>query len=144
MKLLAISFAVAIIISACDKDTENPNCQDILIDVANANNLPADPFTIEDVKVEGDILTVETTYGGGCGDVEFVLVGSSSLLYSNPPQAVLTISFSDHDPCKALQKREICFDLSKLAEVLKDGNQNSSGTVNLRISGHEPLVPYSY
>jgi hypothetical protein len=70
------------------------------------------PFSYDTLYVSGDSLYATVNYGGGCGEHKFILESAGFLLKSLPPKQPLRIVHrSDGDPCRALIKEEISFDL---------------------------------
>jgi hypothetical protein len=145
MKFLTLaSLSMAVLLLACDDSDQTPvSGSQILIVDSNAG-FPTDELRVESIRVDRDILTAEVRYGGGCGDIEFKLLGYSGFMESIPVQSRLTVSFKDEDPCEALLSRTIQFNLRPLAEKYKKAYRTNSGTILLRIDDYEPLVRYTF
>jgi hypothetical protein len=152
MKALAISISLCfILLTSCDTSTPLNDalltaldgCEEIIINDDN-DVFPDDPLFIQDAVVNNNTLQLTVQYGGGCGDVEFKLIGDALFMESNPVQSPIALSLKDKDWCKALITTELCYDLSALATLYRNSYQTSSGTIILRIEGFEPLVYYSF
>lgn len=57
----------------------------------------SDPFSFEEVMIEGNCLKVSVSYGGGCKDVNFELYQASEIMESYPPQMNLFLKLEDDD-----------------------------------------------
>lgn len=73
-----------------------------------------DAFTIDEVSLEGNILTVVVQYSGGCKDHEFKLFSNQRYMKSMPPQLPLYLEHeANDDNCRALIMQTLKFDVSK-------------------------------
>lgn len=77
-----------------------------------------DFVAIEAAGLKGDKLIIDVIYGGGCvPQHSFQLNWDGALLKSNPAQVVLELSHNANgDPCRALLRERLQFDLSVLIE----------------------------
>ncbi|MGD9899892.1 MAG: hypothetical protein AB7T22_12275 [Calditrichaceae bacterium] len=109
-----------------------------------------DPVSLEDVSMSGDTLKLEISYSGGCKEHEFLLYVSKDFAESYPVQASVYLSHnSNDDRCKALIRKDLCFNLSLLKEEYwKLYNDNGPIDLNLFAPGttdaHMPLIRYSF
>lgn len=95
---------------------------------------PRDPVTITRTTIEGDSLTVEVTYGGGCGTHAFALVSDGAWMESSPVQVRLRLAHDDdNDACDALLSRTLRFDLTALRQAYESAYHSSSGAIRLRL-----------
>lgn len=71
------------------------------------------PFQLLDVRVEGDSLRVQVSYGGGCGEHVFELRSAGPTLRSMPPKQPLVVVHRSPggDPCRALIQEWRSFDI---------------------------------
>src|SRR4051794_25871404 len=68
---------------------------------------PADPLTVESVRIAGDTLIAAVLHGGGCREHDYRVVVSTIWMESFPVQVPARISHDSHgDVCKALLRRE--------------------------------------
>lgn len=86
-------------------------------DIASVyTNLPSDPFTINDAKIENDCLHISLSFSGGCAAHEFIMT------YSDLPDfekydynGKLTLGHNSHgDSCYAYITQTVSFDLKPL------------------------------
>lgn len=156
MRTLLTSFVAAAMLCAasCDKSDRvllphkilKPDVADGIIMLDDPFNapFPKDDVTIEGASIEGDLLTLDVAYGGGCRTHQFRLYGSNGFMESYPVQARVILSHNANgDHCEALIRHDIVFDLSPLKQSYQRGYQDD-GPVLLRITGpgtDEPLRP---
>lgn len=70
-------------------------------------------FAIDTAFVTGDTLRAIVSYSGGCAKHEFTLEKSGFMMKSLPPKQPLRIVHrSKSDPCRALIREELSFDLN--------------------------------
>ncbi|HEV2149926.1 MAG TPA: hypothetical protein VGR37_21185 [Longimicrobiaceae bacterium] len=97
------------------------------------DRIPSTPATITSAAMQGDVLVLEVTFGGGCGQHDFALYASNVWLESDPVQVNVALAHDGHgDPCRALLSRELRFDLSPLAAAYRR-SYGRGGTVVLRL-----------
>ncbi|MCH6256932.1 hypothetical protein MLD52_10260 [Puniceicoccaceae bacterium K14] len=74
---------------------------------------PEDPITINSYNLEGDVLSISTSFGGGCRDHEFKsLADPSKLANDDYTVALYLVHDSKNDPCFANPTETIQFDFS--------------------------------
>ena len=115
------------------------SCQALLVDAQAFEAAITDPFSIQQVSIEGDCLQVQVSYGGGCKPVAFTLITDGKVAYSLPPQAWLFLSLEDKDDCEAAIMEEISFDLSEFKIPRED-----PGKILLHLAGWEEVIEYSW
>ena len=115
-------------------------CDSIVIVPLHRIDYSTDSFEITDASISAHTLTLGVTYGGGCGEVDFSLLVNNSFMESNPVQVQVIPVLQDRDNCKSLVTREICFDLTELAELYNAAYQTSSGSILLRVAGHSSVL----
>lgn len=110
----------------------------------NLSNYPNNSYTINSVKINRDILTIEVQYGGGCKEHVFSLFGSPAFMKSNPVQIDVMLSHNaNNDMCKALITEELSFDLSPLKELWQE-NYGESGTIIISLDGFDEVISYEF
>lgn len=79
------------------------------------------PFAINDIDIEGDILTLGVEYSGGCNEHAFELhMSPAAFAESLPVQANLYLRHIDSgDPCGAQIRESASFDLRPLAQLFE-------------------------
>jgi hypothetical protein len=83
--------------------------------------LQRDPFILNGASMEGDELTIDVGYSGGCRDHGFKLYMQPVFAESNPVRANLYLSHNGNgDACEALISESLAFDVRKIAELYHD------------------------
>ena len=72
----------------------------------------SDSYTLIGAELKGSILEIEVEYGGGCGGDVWTLAWTGMLMKSMPPKANIYLHLKDEDPCRALVRKKISFDIS--------------------------------
>lgn len=95
----------------------------IIITNQKPDSLQLDPFTLNDVSIDADTLTLNVSYGGGCAEHDLQLFMSpAAFMESNPVQAALYLRHNGHnDPCDALITKDVRFNLRPIAEQYRRG-----------------------
>ena len=108
------------------------------IKVEEALALTNSPFTFIDIVIEGDTLIANVQYSGGCGIHEFEIEKVGFLMKSLPPKQPIKITHrSDDDPCRALIREELKFNVS-------DFRGTPDGTTVLLLENWTQHIIYSY
>jgi hypothetical protein len=98
-----------------------------------------DDYTINSVEVIGNQLSVSVTYGGGCKEHEFELLGDRRIMKSMPPQMNVVLKHNaNQDMCRALITTTVVFDLTP-AQAYANGQ-----TLVLRLLDHEERIMYNF
>lgn len=99
-----------------------------------------DPMNIQSAKIEGNNLILEVSYGGGCEEHDFSLVGSQMISKSLPPiRSVKLIHDAHGDKCKALIMKTLTFDISNMAYKQEKGSE-----IMLKIDGLKENLKYTF
>jgi len=78
---------------------------------------PQDPLVLHQFSLEGDVLELDVEYGGGCTSHDHDLVAWGGWIESSPVQVnVLLTHDNADDPCDALIRRSLRYDLTRLRE----------------------------
>jgi hypothetical protein len=100
----------------------------------------SDACTIVSVAVVGNTLELEVSYGGGCKEHSFQLIGSAALAKSMPPvRSVQLVHAADKDECKKMMQQKLYIDISALAYKQEHGSE-----VYLTIEGWSERIKYSF
>lgn len=92
-----------------------------------------DPYQIRSRTVDGDVLRVVVTHGGGCGRHDFRLCYEPQLLETNPVQVNLRLDHDAHgDVCRRIDRKVLEFDLRPLRDHYRATHPNG-GTVVLNL-----------
>ncbi len=103
---------------------------------------PRDPVVaLRDVTVDGGVLTIAVSHGGGCADHTFDAVAWGGWKESNPVQVDLFLSHdAKGDLCEALVFRDLRFDLTPLRRAyVRDYAPAGPTTIRIRIA--DPVTP---
>jgi hypothetical protein len=105
----------------------------ILANKSDRERWKKDIYFITTSRVEKSNLFLSVTYSGGCKEHNFELVAwNYFIMKPNEIQADILLSHdSNSDSCKAIIKKELCFDLSPLNSEYYKFFQSTSGTIVL-------------
>jgi hypothetical protein len=99
--------------------------------------VPFDPLTVTAATLDGNDLTLDLNYSGGCAMHLFGSCWDGAFAESFPVQVQMRIAHEDmDDPCEALPTEQHTFDLSSLAEAYNDAYQTSGGTIIINLEGY--------
>jgi len=141
MKYLALVLMCSLAISSCsDKEPPSAQCNRAII-VSNTGYDKAkdeSDFRIRDVSISGNCMTIEYSYGGGCGDIETELVAAENSVQNtmNLLYRELKLSIDDNDNCEALITTSEQFDISAL--------QNEGNSTIIRLHKWDEEIIYAY
>lgn len=129
-------------------DLESPaQTQDIssfTIDPSNCAPSTDPDLIIESALIEQNQLKLTIRYGGGCGTINNELLTCGYFLESNPVQLDIFLSHEDNDPCEALLKKEINFDLSPLIDLYENNYRERTGVIILRLNGFDRVLRFEF
>lgn len=111
-------------------------CEPMLSFTEELNPGPSDYFIMDSISINGNCLEVYVNYSGGCGGSEFQLYNTNRIKESMPPQTVLFLHFKDNDPCRAIVRDTLYYDLSPFEKFA-----NNSG-IWLNFKGYEKSILY--
>ena len=98
-----------------------------------------DAYTINAATLQGDTLTINVSYSGGCEAHTFTLVAEERFLESFPVQLRVSLAHNANgDTCEALITEDHTFNLTPIKEVYQKGYQKDTGTVALRLKDAPP------
>ena len=139
--------AIAINNSLIENPNNNNSANYIVLDRSyyeNVSDYQNDSYVFNNVELDGDILTIEVEYGGGCKEHIFSLFGSPGFMKSNPVQTDIMLSHdSNNDACKALITEKIVFNLTPLKEVWQQ-MYGESGTIIIHLQGFSEPISYDF
>ncbi len=100
----------------------------------------SDPFTISAVSVQGNIMTLDVSYSGGCAEHVFQVIGSASIAKSMPAiRSVQLVHKSNGDACKKMIMQKIKVDIKALAY-----KQTSGSEIYLSLQGWKDRIKYTF
>jgi hypothetical protein len=102
------------------------------------DSLLLDPFWLEDLSIDGDVLTISLTYSGGCNDHDYQLYMSpAAFMESYPVQANLYLWHNGYDDaCDAIIGEDVRFDITPIAMLYGSHYPGSGGIVILNVLGY--------
>lgn len=108
-------------------------------------NASTDPFTINSVTLENNILKINITYTGGCEEHDFMLIGTKSFMESDPVQINVLLSHNaNNDPCDALINEELNYNLIPLKNAWQQAYQKDSGIIIIWLEGYTEPINYEF
>jgi hypothetical protein len=94
----------------------------------------SDPYTIGGLRVDGDTLLVDLSWGGGCEPHFFRLCYDPAFLESYPVQVSMRLDHDGQDdPCDAIGSETRAFDLTPLRDAYRRAYGTEHDTVRLRL-----------
>ncbi len=121
-------------------DNQEPIKQRSIVAQISKVEPPSDALTIEKVELNGNILSVHVSYGGGCASHDFTCMGSKAISKSIPPQrSIRLIHSANGDQCKKFCKEELLIDIKALAFKQVAGNETI-----LNLDGWKEPIRYIY
>lgn len=98
-------------------------------------------FEINSASIEGDLLTLEVSYSGGCKEHSFTATFNGIYLKSMPPKASIFIAHETNgDACRKIVTETLVFDLTNM----KYGDQKTGNTVMVGMNNYEGYLTYKY
>ncbi len=95
---------------------------------------PDDPYVVNSAAVDGQELTIEVSYAGGCAEHVFTLVLSTTFRETNPVQLPAVLAHdAGGDACEAWLTASLIFDLAVVETRYRQFYGQGSGPVVLRI-----------
>lgn len=112
----------------------------VLLDEYEYNNAIRDDLSITNAYIKSNLLFLEISYTGGCVNHDFSLIGSGVFAESYPVQTSIILSHEDNnDSCEAILTDTLVFDLTPLKEFYTESYKESSGIINIYLSGYAKL-----
>jgi hypothetical protein len=103
-------------------------------------NVPSDPTTISNIRIEGNTMFIDMSYTGGCEEHTFKVVGSEAISKSLPPiRSIQLIHSAKGDQCKKIVEETLTVDISKITYKPVSGS-----IIYLVIEGWNNKIEYSY
>ena len=125
-----------------DKTDDAGNIGDVVFS-STPETWGTDRYTINAATLQGDTLTVNVSYSGGCETHEFTLVAEERFLESFPVQLRVSLAHNANgDRCKAWITEAYHFDLTPLKEVYQKGYRTDTGAIVLRLKDAPPSDLY--
>lgn len=141
MKLFSI-LAVSILLFACNNTKEVLDIDPIEVKKAQIGDVMQEsaPITITAATLDGNILSLEVEYSGGCKDHTYELIGSAAIMKSLPAKrAIKLIHNSNDDTCRELISETIKFNIRALSVTETKGSE-----IVLLLDGYKQSISYVY
>lgn len=135
-----LSLILIILLGGCQNDSISAATEGECSSVKITNNLDdltsAELFSIQEAKIEGNILSLTFAYGGGCDpNHTFELYIDNNLRGgTTAPYYEGRVVFSTNDWCKRLDHKAFCFDLTPFKNGAKSGK--------IRIRGFKDTIEF--
>lgn len=92
--------------------------ESIIVQQGFVKPVTSDMFDMVKTSIEGNILTIEVSYSGGCNEHEFKLYFDGSYKKSLPPKADFMLTHDNKgDACRSIVDKTLKFDISKAQYV---------------------------
>ena len=106
---------------------------------------PDDAVTISSATIDGDTLSIDVSFGGGCRDHSFALLAETAWMESYPVQVRVRLAHDGNgDMCRALLTRVVRFDLSPLKAAYAASYQTTTGMIQLRLDDAPSMPTYGF
>jgi hypothetical protein len=111
------------------------------LEIIQGSDYPStDPFTINNIEIEGDLLKIGVCYGG-CAQHEWTLLTNKFYKKSFPPQLGLFLVHNQHgDNCKRQDCDTLAFNISGAKYPGKDKEY----TVIISLNNTDKKINYEY
>lgn len=97
-------------------------------------------ISINSVEINGNTLFIDVSYGGGCKEHEFEVVGSEMIAKSLPPiRGIQLVHHSNGDNCRAIVRKRLEIDIKDLAYQQEKGSE-----IYLTLEGWEERILYTF
>ena len=145
MKFILILICSSLFVACkCHKkivEQNNMNNEEaLLVGKLDMHSDSSDVIKIEDAIIVGNKLEIKVSYGGGCENHSFELIGSPNISKSLPPiRSIQLIHRANKDACKALIIKELKFDISAFTYKKESGD-----AIYLQLDGWDAKLLYTY
>ncbi|MCP3098725.1 hypothetical protein LZ198_07530 [Myxococcus sp. K15C18031901] len=115
--------------------------------VVMPNPQPKDAINIEGAKVQGNVLALNVSHGGGCAEHTYTLGWDGQFqkgANGTPVANLVLIHDANGDRCKAMKFAELGFDLSPVSERLTALTGKTGGQAVLSLPGLSIPVQYDF
>lgn len=142
-------FALLFISCATQKELEQVDETAINVDSKPAKDIitaklgepkRSDAITINNARIEGNLMYLVVEYSGGCEEHEFELIGSYAVAKSLPPQRGIQLQHNANgDNCRALITDTLIANIEVLAAAQTKGSE-----IFLNLEGYGKQLKYIY
>ena len=101
-----------------NNETKEENISEIIVQKGYTKPENSAVTDILKTSIEGNILTIEVSYSGGCNEHEFQLYFDGTYMKSLPPKVNFILTHDDKgDVCRSMVEKKLNFDISKAQYV---------------------------
>jgi len=124
---------LALLLSACGDKTDDARPDDL--SDCSASDAPGPEVDVGELSIDGDTLSIEVSFGGGCEEHTLALCWpEQAFLEEDPAQALLEVWHDgNEDSCEAYLTEILVVDLTPLKTAWQDGYGAESGTIQLTV-----------
>ncbi len=140
----SILFASVLFLFACgtskNKDMQDANEPMMVTATIGEGKMEDQPASVDNIKIKGNVLTMDVTYENACSDEQIMVLGSAAIMKSMPPIRNVIISrVKGSSNCANFITKKVTVDIKALAE-----KQESGSEIWLQIAGVRDKVKYVY
>lgn len=122
------------------KDTVQKNENVVIAATIGRIDQASDPISISDVRIEGNKMLIDVSYGGGCEEHQFQVIGSPIISKSLPPiRSIQLVHSANGDKCKMNIIKTLEINISEFAYKKENGSK-----IYLTLSGWSQQIEYTY
>jgi hypothetical protein len=122
------------------KDTVQKNENVVIAASIGRIDQASDPISISNLRIQGNKMLIDVSYGGGCEDHQFQVIGSPMISKSLPPvRAIQLVHVANGDKCKMNVMKTLEVDISDFAYKKENGSE-----IYLTLSGWSQQIEYTY
>jgi hypothetical protein len=131
-RLFIIAFTFALYsCSSMKKPIETSTPSAMIEATIGTTSLTGDPFDINAIWIEGNVMHLSISYSGGCGEHTFQCIGSPQISKSLPPKRSISVIHTNHeDFCKKRITDTLKINIEALAYKQEDGSEIILNVVN--------------
>lgn len=130
IKKIVLVFAFVFLCISCQENNNNIdiNNESVIVNNALFYETSTDNYTITNVTLEGDLLTIKISSSGCDGNSwKAVLIDANEILESYPVQRNLKLYLENTEACLAVFEKEFTFHISALKEGFSEVTLNLEG-----------------
>ncbi|MBL0328082.1 MAG: hypothetical protein IPP64_01355 [Bacteroidetes bacterium] len=120
-KIIVSFLLFSLLTIACHKKSAPPSANlgekamEVTVDASADMSATGAAYSVENILIKGDVLSVFISHSGGCKDHTFELISNGMYAKSMPPQLSLCLKHTNNeDMCKKLILKELKFNISKI------------------------------
>jgi hypothetical protein len=122
------------------KDTVQKNENVVIAASIGRIDQASDPISISDVRIEGNKMLIDVSYGGGCAEHQFQVIGSPMISKSLPPiRSIQLVHVANGDKCKMNVMKTLEVDLKELSY-----KQEAGSKIYLTLGGWSQQIEYTF